>query len=49
MLRTKKKTRSLTCNHHGRATSSKMQHWRQYHVLYGRRKCGKVSLQELMS
>ena len=49
MLRTKRKTRSLTYNHHGKITSSKMQHWMYFHVMHDRRKCGKVRLQELMS
>ena len=49
MLRTKRKTRSLTYIHHGRITSSKMQHWMQYHVMNERGKCGKVRLQKLMS
>ena len=49
MLRTKRKTRSLTYNHHGRITSNKMQHWMYSHAVHGRRKCGKVRLQELMS
>ena len=49
MLRTKRKTRSLTYNHHGKITSSKMQHWMYSHAMHGRRKCGKVRLQELMS
>jgi hypothetical protein len=36
MLRTKRKTRSLTYNHHGRITSSKMQHWMYSHVMHDR-------------
>jgi len=49
MLRTKRKTRPLTYNHHGKITSSKMQHWMYSHAMHGRRKRGKVRLQELMS
>ena len=49
MLRTKRKTRSLTYKHHGKITSSKMQHWMYSHVMHVRRKCGEVRLQELMS
>jgi len=49
MLRTKRKTRSLTDYHHGKITSSKIEHWMCSHAMHGRRKCGKVRLQELMS